>query len=561
METFPPASATLPSVRRRALRLACAGLLLLFGGLTSSFLAARSFAATTTSTAATTTQSLTTTASSALVISGHGWGHGLGLSQWGAYGYAKHGWTYDRILAHYYTGTTLGPVKSKTLRVLVASERKTTVTATAPVTVVDGAGHKQTLSPGSFVLSPGALTLDAAPTLVAPFTFGSAQPLSVDSHPYRGRIVVSTDGKLLSVIDVVALEQYLRGVVPSEMPSNWSAEALKAQAVAARTYALFNMRKSGAFELYSDSRDQQYGGVAAESPNTDAAIVATKGQVVLYKGKPADTMFSSTSGGRTASALESTGKNVPYLVPVADPYDTLSPYHDWGPMIVDAAKAMKTLKLKAPIADVRVNDGPSGRASTVTVVSADESQATFTGNAIRTALDLRSTWFTPSLLQLAPSSKTMTYGGAISLTGRARGVDALSLESKSSTAPDWSPAATPSVATDGTFSLVVHPEVSTQYRLAWGDVRVGLAKIAVAPRVDAAVGPGGISGAVHPVGAGATVSLQQETGSTWTTVSTATLDLAGGYSFVGSIAAGTYRIRCAPGQGLAAGVSAPLVVS
>jgi SpoIID/LytB domain protein len=535
--------------------------MLLLGGLTSSFLAARSLAATTTSTATTTTQSLTTTAPSALVISGHGWGHGLGLSQWGAYGYAKHGWTYDRILAHYYAGTTLGSVKSRTLRVLVASEKKTTLTATAPVTVIDGAGHKQTLSPGSFVLSPGALTLDAAPALVAPFTFGSAQPLTVDSHPYRGRIVISTDGKLLSVIDVVALEQYLRGVVPSEMPSNWSPEALKAQAVAARTYALFNMRKSGAFELYSDSRDQQYGGVAAESPNTDAAIAATKGQVVLYKGKLADTMFSSTSGGRTASALESTGKNVPYLVPVADPYDTLSPYHDWGPMIVDATKAMKTLKLKAPIADVQVNDGPSGRAHTVTVVSTDDSQATFTGNTIRTALDLRSTWFTPSLLQLAPSSKTMTFGGAISLTGRARGVDALALESKSSTAPDWAPAATPSVATDGTFSLVVHPEVSTQYRLAWSDVRVGLAKIAVAPRVDAALGPGGISGTVHPVGSGATVALQQQTGPTWTTVSTATLDLAGGYSFVGSIAAGTYRIRCAPGQGLAAGVSAPLVVS
>jgi hypothetical protein len=281
---------------------------------------------------------------------------------------------------------------------------------------------------------------------------------------------------------------------------------------------------------------------------------------VLYKGKPADTMFSSTSGGRTASALEAMGKAVPYLVPVADPYDTMSPYHDWGPMLVDAAQAAKALNLKAPIADVRTEDGPSGRARTVTVVSTDDSQSTFTGSAIRTALDLRSTWFTPSLLQLAPSAKTMTYGGAVSLTGRARGADALSLEAKTAAAPDWAAAGTPSVAADGTFSQIERPQVSTQYRLAWGDVRVGLAKIAVAPRVDGVVGPGGISGAVRPVVSGATVALQSHSGSTWTTVSTATLDLAGGYSFV-AVTPGTYRIRCAPGQGLATGVSAPLVVS
>jgi SpoIID/LytB domain protein len=410
------------------------------------------------------------------------------------------------------------------------------------------------------VLAAGALTLDGAPALKPPFTFSSAQPLAVDSHPYRGKIVVSTDGKVLSVIDRVNLEQYLRGVVPSEMPSTWLPDALEAQAVAARTYALFNLRKTGPFDLYSDSRDQAYGGVASESPAADAAIAATKGQVVLYKGKPADTLFSSTSGGRTASALESMGKAVPYLVPVADPYDSLSPYHDWGPVLVDAVGAAKALNLKAPIADVQVDDGPSGRARTVTVVSTDDSQATFTGSAIRTALDLRSTWFTPSLLQLGPASKTMTFGGALSLTGRARDVDGLSLESKTAAEPAWVAAGAPSVAPDGAFSVLVRPQVSTQYRLAWGDVRVGLSKIAVAPRVEAAAGPGGITGSVHPLVSGATVSLQQRSGSAWTTASTATIDLAGGFSFV-SVAPGTYRIRCAPGQGLAAGVSAPLVVS
>ena len=115
------------------------------------------------------------------------------------------------------------------------------------------------------------------------------------------------------------------------MPSNWPAEALKAQAVAARSYALANLTKGRAFDLYGDTRSQVYGGIAAESPAASAAVDATKGQVVLYDGKVADTLFFSTSGGRTVSALEATGDAVPYLVSVADPYDTLSPLPRLGP--------------------------------------------------------------------------------------------------------------------------------------------------------------------------------------------------------------------------------------
>src|SRR5207253_10667413 len=84
------------------------------------------------------------------------------------------------------------------------------------------------------------------------------------------------------------------------------------------------------FDLYSDTRDQVYGGVVSESQAASDAITATKSQVVLWNGKVADTLFFSTSGGRTNSALDATGSAVPYLVPVADPVDTLSPYPDCG---------------------------------------------------------------------------------------------------------------------------------------------------------------------------------------------------------------------------------------
>ena len=569
METFGKASpgpagtsATVDRVGRSALRLAAASLSFL-GGLGVAVLAAGpafGLGSTTTSSSASssTTNVTTSSAKAVLVLDGHGWGHGLGLSQWGAYGYAKHGWSYSRILAHYYTGTSLGPAKTATVRVLLVAARKATLTSGAPWTVTDSAGRRTKLAPGALVLK-GALALAARSTLQPPYTFSAAEPISVDGAPYRGKLTVSATGKLIQVIDVVGLEQYLKGVVPSEVPSDWPPEALEAQAVAARSYALANLAKGRAFDLYGDTRSQVYGGIAAESPATSAAVAATRGQVVLYNGTVADTLFFSTSGGRTASALEATGTAVPYLVSVPDPYDTLSPYHDWGPVVIDTAKAAKELKLAAPISDVEAQNGPSGRVRSVTVVSADDSQATLTGEQVRAGLGLRSTWFTSALLELLPSAKTMTYGGAVSLTGTVHGADAVSLESRTAAQPVWAPAGAPTLGSGGSFSMIVRPQATTQYRLAWGDVRAGLAKIAVAPRVDATVGASAVSGSIRPALASAAVQLQQQSGTAWTTVSSTVTDTAGAWSFSGALPAGTYRIRCAPGQGLAPGVSATLV--
>ena len=555
-------------VGRHASRLA-AGCVLLLGGLAAAVLAGRSDAQPqgstsvgTTTTAPTVIASASTTlpASSVIVFDGHGWGHGLGLSQWGAYGYAKHGWTYDRILGHYYTGTTIGQATVSRLRILIAQVKKTTLTSAVPLTVTDSTGAKVQVDADLPVVLKPKLALDGHPELQPPLTFAARLPMSLDGKPYRGRLVVSTDGKLVSVVDVVGLEAYLKGVVAAEMPSTWSPEALKAQAVAARSYALANLRRKQPFDLYGDTRDQVYGGVVAESPFASAAVDATKGQVVLFDGKVADTLFFSTSGGRTASSLESTGKAVPYLVPVADPYDAASPYHDWGPVLFDAAKVAKALKIVSPIADLRATPGASGRAKSLLVTSDDESQATFAASRIRSMLGLRSTWFTPALLRLSPGAKTMTYGGAVSLTGAARGVDTLSLESKASGMPTWSPAGGLSPGADGRFATIVKPVVSTQYRLAWGDVRAGLAKISVAPLVDATLASTGITGRIRPALADAAVQLQQQSGTAWATVSSTSTDASGAWSFVGAPASGTYRVRSAPGQGLAPGVSAALVV-
>ncbi|HET7128977.1 MAG TPA: SpoIID/LytB domain-containing protein [Gaiellaceae bacterium] len=542
--------------------LACAAALLAGGGAAAALFAPGSDAAGTTSSTTTApappTATDVSTAPSVVAFTGHGWGHGLGLSQWGAYGYADHGLAYEEILAHYYPGTALGAARVASVRVLIASRQKLTLASTTPWTIVDAAGAKTALDPGELTLD-ATLTVDGA-QLQPPLDVSAKAPVSVAGHPYRGKLSVTLDGKLVDVVDKVGLEQYLKGVVPSEMPSRWPAAALEAQAVAARSYALANLTKGRPFDLYGDARSQVYGGIAAESPPASAAVDATKGRVLLYNGKVADTFFFSTSGGRTVSALEATGIDVPYLLSVADPYDTLSPYHDWGPVLYDAKAVAKQLKLSASIASLSVVNGPSGRVKTVVASSADDAQVTLTGNQVRNALGLRSTWFSPALLQLTPAAKTITYGGALSLRGSVQGADDVTLEAKPA-GGSWADAGPLPLAADGTFALVVRPQVTTWYRLAWGDARAGLAKVGVSARVSAVVTPQAVEGTLRPAAPGTPVQLQQrQDDGTWSTVTSVSADGASAWSFPGRLAAGEYRVRAAPGHGVVAGVSAPFTV-
>jgi hypothetical protein len=228
-------------------------------------------------------------------------------------------------------------------------------------------------------------------------------------------------------------------------------------------------------------------------------------------------------------------------------------------VLFDATKVAKQLKLSAPLADLQTTTGPSGRAKSVTALTADDRQVTVTASQLRTLLELRSTWFTPALLSLAPAAKTITYGGAVSLTGFARGVDAVSLEAKTAV-QDWAPVGDLLLDGEGAFATVLKPQVATQYRLVSGTVRAGLAKIAVAPRVDAQITAAGARGTMRPALAGATVQLQQQAGTAWSTLATGVTDAAGAFSFAQALATGTYRVRCVPGHGLAPGLSAPIAV-
>ena len=276
------------------------------------------------------------------LVSGHGYGHGVGMGQWGAQGYAQQGYTYDQILAAYYPGTTLGQTTATSIRVLLASGKKQlTISSKKPITVEDGDGVDHTLAAGKTTITPALeLAVDggSAQALDPPLTFSPAAGSTLTlGRRYRGRILVDVPNKKLRAINVLPLQQYLYGVVPAEMPSIWLPAALEAQAVAARSYALASRKAGAPFDVYADGRSQAYLGVSAETPAGRQAVDETAGEVVLYDGDVADTLFSSSTGGWTQSAADAFGDpGRPYLVSVRDPYDAISPYHDWGPVPVTA---------------------------------------------------------------------------------------------------------------------------------------------------------------------------------------------------------------------------------
>jgi stage II sporulation protein D len=531
----------------------------------STTTAALSTTTTTTTTAAATTVAAlpsASTAPSTVVFTGHGWGHGLGMGQWGAYGYALHGWTYDKILAHYYSGATLGTAPGATVRVLLADgAKRVTLNSASTWRVIDGAGTAVTLPPGPLALTP-KLTINGQ-QLVSPLLFqpGPAA-LQIGAKAYRGRIRVILVGSTLQVVNAVGVESYLQGVVPSEVPSTWPVQALEAQAVAARSYALAELTTvvtASNFDLYSDTRSQVYGGIAAETPAGNQAVQATIHQVVLYNGAIATTYFSSSTGGRTVSAAEALGKQIPYLVSVPDPYDTYSPYHNWGPVLYDARAVAKALGLNGQqLVDLQTTRGPSGRVAKVTVFGS-VSQVVQSGSALRSELGLRSSWFTVGWLALDPLATPIAYGGSITLTGVARGLTDVALEARPA-GGDWQTVAAITPDTSGTFSTTVTPQITTQYRLTAGSVHAGLVKAAVVPVVQAAVAPGTVQGSVQPPLPGSACQLQLQDGTGWTTVAAGTTDSAGSFALAAALAPGSYRIRCAPGRGLSPGVSPALSV-
>ena len=336
------------------------------------------------------------------VVKGAGYGHGVGMSQYGAYGYAKNGFGYPDILAHYYTGTTLGTTADQSVRVLLRDGARSVFFRGAGSAC--GAGLKPAKGyvakrKGSGVVVRTKKGRRIARCGAAMTAAGSPTVMLAGKGTYRGSLEVRASGSGLQAINVVEIEDYVKGVISKESPASWPIEALKAQAVAARSYALSTGR-SGTFNHYDDTRSQVYAGVGAETAKTNQAVDATRLQVVLYAGKIAQTFFFSTSGGHTENnELSSLGFGqppVPYLRGVDDPYEAAagSPYTHWkrkfSPRRMNSE--LRSIGLRGKLRNVAVTQ----RGTSPRIVRADligsGGTSSVNGPQLRSALTLPDTW-------------------------------------------------------------------------------------------------------------------------------------------------------------------------
>jgi SpoIID/LytB domain protein len=347
---------------------------------------------------------------SRLTITGAGYGHGIGMSQYGAYGFSLHLKDYRFILDHYYTATALAQLDANPeIKVLLQGGRKA-ISFSGALNAGDqkldpaqaysvhpdpAAGLVLRDANGEDVATtPGPLRVDAP--VGQPLKLAGTSVPGVRDGLYRGSLLISAFGSKLTAVNALGLEDYVRGVVSAESPAAWPIEALKAQAVAARTYAITTHAGGAAFDQYADTRSQVYRGVAAERPSTDAAIQATSGQVVTYGGQPVTTFFFSTSGGETEavenSFLGSAPK--PWLQAVEDPFDDVSPKHRWGPLRFTQRQVQAKLRKYVLGRFVKIKvlqRGVSPRVVRAQVVGT-KGVTDVTGPQLRSAFGLFDTW-------------------------------------------------------------------------------------------------------------------------------------------------------------------------
>lgn len=366
--------------------------------------------------------SITVPSNGNIVIKGHGYGHGIGMSQHGAQGAARQGVKYNNILSHYYPGTTLGTksgiiriqltqVTNSEVKVRAASGLKfrnftTGTVITLPTTLNGGSVSDWNIVPRSSDKKQSTLRYKVGSTWRDHSHFtGVGQfegPAMLEIYlpngskvKYRGalRSVPRSSGATTRhAVNALPIESYVKGVVAREMPSGWHTEALKAQSVAARTYGVRAIVSGGTHDICDTTSCQVYGGVSAETASTNTATDGTSGKVLMYQGKPAFTQFSSSSGGWTNKGSQ------PYLKPVRDDWDNFSgnKVHNWT-LTVKASTIEKKHtsigKLQSITITKRNGYGDAGgRVSSITLKGAKGSK-TITGVTARWDFGMRSDWF------------------------------------------------------------------------------------------------------------------------------------------------------------------------
>jgi stage II sporulation protein D len=486
-------------------------------------------------------------AGTVFLLDGRGWGHGVGMSQWGAEGYARHGYGYRQILAHYYPQTTIEAGQPVPVRVLLGQGRDAVrVGSTAPFVVLDARGRKLPLPARSVVVNR-TFTLRHK-KLRPPLRFEpGAQPLQVDFAGYRGGVVVKRKPGGLMVVNLLPLDRYLRGVVPWEVPKGWHEATYRAQAVAARSYTLATLKPGKDFDLFSDTRSQMYGGIRAERPQTNLAIGATAGEVLKWSGRTIAAFYFSTSGGRTSSVHDAWPKarQVPYLVSVSDPYDYISPHHVWSTRALSAGRIGTLLRVRG-VRDAIVVRNSSGRAQAVRLLT-PRGWKRITGQRMREAFKLGSTDFELRALTLDRPTARVFFGAHTRVHGWVRGLGKARLQRLGE--HGWQTVAPIHASPNGRFTVSVRALRSTKLRLAYNGVAGDAVPLAVEPRVTLRADGRTLRVLVSPR---LPLQVQRLTQNAWRPVARTN------GSFKRSLKPGSYRVKVLGGADYSPAVSRPV---
>jgi len=509
-------------------------------------------------------------ASPVFVLDGHGWGHGVGMSQYGALGRANDGQDYKQILGFYYDGTNVGQTSRSKIKVLLLDGQSSVTLRSSEDFKVGDKTLARLMDWKVVPTSDGKVRVVGKGKFASPATATPGKGfLRVNGLRYRGDLRIFNHGRALDVVNVVGLQGYLYSVVPREMPSDWPLEALKTQAVAARSYAVRAARETW-YDIHDDTRDQVYGGLdygSGEDPGSTAAVQATAGEVVKENGSVVSTYFSSSNGGRTAASVDTWGGSNPYLISKPDPFDLNAdnPNRSWR-VILSPRALQKRLGAGHQPADAIVASRKSGRVNRIRLERGSWA-GTFPSTGLgpeyfRGALGLRSSRFDLGVLAVLPSTTKSVCSARVRLNVLAREIKNFTLQRMRSGAGSWSDM---SVTQDDAahYHAIDRPCRGTSYRMHSPAANTSSIAVKVAPKIVFSTtqpANNGLKGMVRPLSlAGQTVHVDRKRkDGTWAkNVGTATVQSDGKWHAEFNAVSGFYRARLAPpaSTGLVPGVS------
>jgi stage II sporulation protein D len=357
--------------------------------------------------------------SGTFTIRGAGWGHGWGMSQYGAYGAARKGLSWKQILAFYYRGTQLSKLPSGTkIKVWITADNDNSlrVLPASGLTVTDRAGRRYPVPTGakykswrisrsglgyrlSYRTSSGSYVTKSTGLSTGTWSFSTRSKIvkvvlpNGSVRPYRGSVALIKRGTGGRTINNVLLEDYVKGVVPAEMPTSWAANAVRAQAVAARSYAVRIWKFAGysGYDICDTTACQFYRGMSRETNGGNAAVKATAGVIVSYRGVVALTQFASSDGGHTAKG------DYPYLAARRDPYEGVIKSQAWT-RTLSASSISRIWPSVGTVKKLQISsrDGAGawgGRVKTIKIIGSSRT-ATVSGTTFQRMFGLRSSLYT-----------------------------------------------------------------------------------------------------------------------------------------------------------------------